>query len=114
VQFIRSGIAYARGKADLSFAPLLQPFDVLRKRIGMIAITIALVATVPWLGVGLGLFLALAASLIMMGVRGFGHAVLVAFVIALTCSVMFTVVLDSGLPQGPVEHLLLYLAHFVR
>ena len=111
VQFVRSAIAYTRGRADLSFGTLLQPRDVLYKRLGMMAITIALVATVPWLGVGLGLFLSMTAALITMGVRGYGHAALVAFVVALTCSVMFTVVLDSGLPQGPVEHLLLSITH---
>ena len=109
VQFVRSGIAYARGRADFSFGNLLQPYDVLYKRLGMLAITIALVATVPWLGLGLGLFLSLSAALIMMGVRGYGRALLVAFLVAFACSVLFTVVLDSGLPRGPVEHLLLYL-----
>lgn len=111
VQFVRSGIAYVRGRADFSFGTLLQPRDVLYKRLGMMAITIALVATVPWLGLGLGLFLSLAAALVMMGVRGFGHALLVAFLVALSCSVLFTVVLDSGLPRGPLEHLLLSLLH---
>lgn len=111
LQFVRSGIAYVRGRADFSFGALLQPRDVLYKRLGMMAITIALVATVPWLGLGLGLFLSLAAALVMMGVRGFGHALLVAFLVALSCSVLFTVVLDSGLPRGPVEHLLLSFVH---
>jgi hypothetical protein len=111
VQFVRSGVAYVRGRADFSFGTLLSPPDIARKRVGMLAVTIAMVATVPWLGVGLGLFLALAAALILMGVRGFGHAALVAFVVALTCSVLFTVVLDSGLPHGPVEQLLLHFVH---
>ena len=111
VQFVRSAIAYKRGRADLSFGTLLQPRDVLYKRLGMVAITIAMVATVPWLGVGLGLFLSMTIALIMMGVRGYGHAALVALVVALTCSVLFTVVLDSGLPQGPVEDLLQHIVH---
>ena len=58
VQFVRSGIAYARGRADLSFGPLLQPARCLVQAPGHAsAITIALVATVPWLGPRLGLFL---------------------------------------------------------
>jgi hypothetical protein len=114
VQFVRSVVAYMRGRADLSFGALLQPRDVFYKRLGMMAITIALVATVPWLGVGLGLFLSLTAGLLVMGVRGVGHALLVAFGVALTCSVLFTVVLDSGLPRGPVEHLLLSLVQSVQ
>jgi hypothetical protein len=114
IQFVRSVIAYVRGRADLSFAPLVQPRDVFYKRLGMMGITIALVATVPWLGVGLGLFLSLVAALLMMGVRGFAHVLLVAFLVALACSVLFAVVLDSGLPRGPVEHLLLSLVNSVR
>jgi hypothetical protein len=109
VQFVRSAIAFVRGRANLSFAPLLQPADALRKRIGMLAVTIALVATVPWLGLGLGLFLSLAASLILMGVRGVGHALLVAFAVALTTTLLFTVALDSGLPRGPVDNFLFHL-----
>jgi len=111
VQFVRSAIAFKRGKADLSFAPLLAPADALRKRLGMLAITIALVATVPWLGLGLGLFLALSAALLLMGVRGVGHALLVAFAVAATATLLFTVALESNLPRGPVENLLF---HFVR
>src|SRR4051812_43067180 len=114
LQFVRSAVAYLRGRADLSFGALLQPRDVFYKRLGMMAITIALVATVPWLGVGLGLFFSLAAALLVMGVRGVLHALLVAFLVALTCSVLFTVVLDSGLPRGPVEHLLLSVSHLGR
>ncbi len=111
VQFVRSAIAFARGRASLSFAPLLQPADALRKRIGMLAVTIALVATVPWLGLGLGLFLSLAASLVLMGVRGIGHALLVAFAVALTTTLLFTVALDSGLPRGPIDN---FLFHVLR
>jgi hypothetical protein len=106
IQFVRSAIAFKRGRADFSFAPLLAPRDVLYKRLGMMAITIALVATVPWLGLGLGLFLALSAGLLLMGVRGVRHALLVAFVVALVVTILFNVVLDSGLPRGPIENML--------
>ena len=111
VQLVRIGMDFARGRGTFGFAPLVSPAEVFRKRIGMMAITIAFVATVPWLGVGLGLFIALAASFALMGVRGARHVLLVAFVIATVCSVLFTVALDSGLPHGPVEKLIL---HFVR
>ncbi len=110
VQAVRIGIGYARGRGDFSFAPLVQPRETTKKRLGMMAITIAFVATVPWLGVGLGLFLALAIGFAVMGVRGQRHVLLVALVAAIVCSVLFTVVLDTGLPRGPVEKLIL---HFV-
>ena len=106
VQAVRIGIGYARGRGDFSFAPLVQPRETMKKRLGMMAITIAFVATVPWLGVGLGLFVALAAGFGVMGVRGWRHVLLVAFVSALLCAVLFTAVLDTGLPRGPVEMLI--------
>jgi len=109
VQLVRTGIALARGRASASFAPLFQPAEALRKRVGMLAITIAFVATVPWLGLGLGLFIALAAGFTVMGVTGRKRIVLVSFAVAAACTLLFTVALDSGLPRGPVEKLLFLL-----
>lgn len=109
VQLVRYGLAFARGGANWSFAPLLQPADVLRKRVGMLAITIAFVATVPWLGLGLGLFIALAAAFTVMGVKGARRIALISFSIAAVCTLLFTVVLDSSLPRGPVEKLVAYV-----
>ena len=107
VQLARSAIDLARGRATLSFGPLIEPADAMRKRIGMLVVTIALVAGVPWAGVGLGLFLALAAGFAVMGVRPLRRILVVSFCVALVCSLLFTVALDSGLPHGPVENLLL-------
>jgi hypothetical protein len=107
VQLVRGAVALARGKANLSFAPLVEPAGATGKRIGMLVVTIALVAFVPWAGVGLGLFVALAVGFAVMGVRPIRRILVVSFCVALTCSLLFTVALDSGLPHGPVENLLL-------
>jgi hypothetical protein len=106
VQAVRIGIGYARGQGDFSFAPLVAPRAAMKKRLGMMGITIAFVAAVPWLGLGLGLFLALAAAFAVMGVRGRRHIVVVALVAAVVCAVLFNAVLDTGLPRGPVENLI--------
>ena len=111
VQLVRSAIDLARGRATLSFAPLIRPADAMGKRIGMMLVTIALVAGVPWAGVGLGLFLSLAAGFAVMGVRPLRRILIVSFCVALACSLLFTVALDSGLPHGPVENLLLRVIH---
>jgi hypothetical protein len=108
VQLVRIGVELARGRASWSFAPLLHPRDALPKRIGMLAITIAFVATVPWLGLGLGLFIALAAGFAVMGVKGARRIALISFSIAAVCTLLFTVALDSSLPRGPVENLIAY------
>ncbi len=107
-QLVRMGVAMARGRANWSFAPLLHPSDALRKRISMLAITIAFVATLPWVGLGLGLLVALAAGFTVMGVKEVRRIALVSLSITAVCTLLFTVVLDSSLPPGPVEKFIAY------
>jgi tripartite tricarboxylate transporter TctB family protein len=109
-QLVRIAIAVVRRHEGLGFSTLLGPPDALPKRLGMLAVTIAFVATIPWLGLGLGLFLALAAGFWIMGVRPARHVLLVSFIITAVCWVLFTVALDIGLPPGPVESLLHHFA----
>jgi hypothetical protein len=111
VQVVRIVVGYARGHGRFSFAPLLEPREALPKRLGMLAITIAFVAAVPWLGLGLGLLIALAASLAVMGVRGWRHVLVVSLISAAAATLLFNAVLDTGLPKGPVEKL---IERFVR
>ena len=105
VQLLRIGFDLARGRSELGFGALTSPPDAFRKRVGILAITILLVAGLPWLGLSLGLFLAFTAGFTIMGVRPAKRVLLVSFVIAAVCSVMFTAGLDIGLPRGPVESL---------
>lgn len=106
VQVVRSAVAFARRKGSFTFAPLVEPAGAMGKRLGIMAVTVALVAIVPWAGVGLGLFVALAAGFFVMGVRSWRRILIVAFCVAAVCTLLFTVVLDSGLPRGPVENLI--------
>jgi hypothetical protein len=105
VQAVRLGLAASRRELDVGFGPLIRPREALPKRLGMLAVTIVFVAAVPWLGLALGLFGALAAGLVVMGVRSVKVVVAVAFSISLAASLLFTVALDSSLPKGPVEKL---------
>ena len=109
VQLVRIVLAVSRGQASIGLGPLLEPPDALRKRLGMLAITIAFVATVPWLGLSLGLFIALSAAFTLMGVRGVGRVVMIAFVVTAAATLLFVVALDSSLPRGPVEQLIAHL-----
>jgi len=111
VQVVRVGFDFARKRGTFTFGPLVAPSDVFRKRIGMLAITIAFVATLPWVGLAIGLFVALAASFALMGVRPVRRVLLVALAITVVCWLGFTVALDMGLPPGPVEKL---YAHFTQ
>ena len=109
VQVVRALLALARGRASAGFGALFMPRETLPKRVGMLAITIAFVAVVPYAGLALGLFVALLAALVVMGVRGWKRVVGVALGVAVGSSLLFTVALDSGLPKGPVENLVIRL-----
>ena len=96
IQAIRIGLALARGEGDLGTGPVWQPREVLGKRIGMVVITAAFVATLPWLGLTLGTFLALAAGLYLMGIRNRKVLIVLPAIIAATLYLLFVAVLDSA------------------
>jgi cell division protein FtsW (lipid II flippase) len=85
---------------------LVQPLDVLPRRIGLVAITIAFIATMHWLGVTLGIALALAASLWILGVRNRKALVLVPLIVAAAVYLLFVAALQSDIPHGLIEKLL--------
>jgi hypothetical protein len=109
VQLVRLLVGVARGRVDRGFGRLFMPRETMPKRLGMLAVTIAFVALVPWLGLALGLFVALVAALLVMGERSPKRVLAVAFCVAIGSSLLFTVALDSGLPKGPVENLVIRL-----
>jgi len=71
----------------------------------MVLITIAFIATLNWLGLTLGLLLALFGALWIMGARGKMLAI-VPFAVALAAYLLFVVLLQSDIPHGPIERLL--------
>lgn len=105
LQLIRMGVEVTKRRADLGFSPLWEPRDALGKRIGMVLITIAFIATLNWLGLTLGLLLALSGALWVMGARGKMLAI-VPFAVALAAYLLFVVLLQSDIPHGPIERLL--------
>jgi hypothetical protein len=106
VQAIRIGLQIARGNGDLRLDLLLQPYDALPKRIGLVALTAIFIAAMKWLGLTLSLFLAMLAALYLMGVRKPTRLLFVAFGAAAAAYIMFIAVLDSDFPRGPIEQLL--------
>ena len=106
VQLARIGYNLARGRGSFSFEPLWRPREVLGKRIGMVLVTIAFIATLPWLGLTLGLFAGMAAALWVMGVRRPGLVVGISASVAAACYILFIATLQSEFPHGPVEQLL--------
>jgi hypothetical protein len=72
----------------------------------MVLITVAFIATLQWLGVTLGLLLALLAALWIMGVRSRRALILVPLAVAAAVYLLFIVLLQSDIPHGPIEKLL--------
>jgi hypothetical protein len=105
LQLVRIGIRVAKGEADLGFSPLWEPREALGKRLGLVAVTIAFIATLNWLGLTLGLLLALFAALWIMGARGKTLAI-VPLAVALAAYLLFIALLQSDIPHGPIERLL--------
>lgn len=102
-QLVRIVVRVAGGRADLGFHALLQPRDAFAKRLGLMAITIAFIATLKWLGVTLGLFLGLLASLYLLGIRKRKVLVGVSAVTSAVVYILFIAILDSAFPHGPIE-----------
>jgi len=106
VQLVRLGTRLARGEGDLRADPLWQPRDALGKRIGMVAITVAFIAALEWLGLTLALLLAMLAALRVMGVRKISTLLWVSSGVAAAAYLLFIATLDSAFPHGPIERLL--------
>jgi hypothetical protein len=105
LQLVRIGIGLAKGQANLGFSPLWEPREALGKRVGMVAVTTAFIATLNWLGLTLGLALALFAALWIMGARG-KPLLILPLAVAAAAYLLFVVLLQSDIPHGPIERLL--------
>lgn len=105
-QIVRIALAVAKRRATLGIEILWQPREALPKRIALVLVTVAFIATIKWLGLTLGLLLGMAAALWAMGVRRPGVIAAVAGTTAATVYVLFIAVLDSSFPHGPIERLL--------
>lgn len=106
VQLARLGLQLARGEGRLGFESLLGPREALPARLGLVAVTIAFIALVPWLGLTLTLFLAMAAALRAMGLRNLRTCLIISFVVAASAYGLFIALLDTDMPHGPVERVM--------
>jgi hypothetical protein len=105
VQLTRIAIDVAKGRGDLRTDPLWRPREVLFKRIGMVGVTIAFIALLQLLGLTLSLFVAMAAALVIMGVRRASTVLLISLAVAAAAYLLFIALLDSSFPHGPIEKL---------
>jgi hypothetical protein len=105
VQLVRIGVRMARGHASFGLGPLLEPRDTMWKRVGLVAVTVAFIGSLHWLGLTLGLLLALYASLWLMGARG-KALYIIPVVVAALAYLLFVALLQTEIPHGPIERML--------
>jgi hypothetical protein len=105
IQVARIALAVTQGQGDLRTDPLWQPADVLWKRLGMVAVTVAFILLLQVLGLTLSLFAAMAVALWLMGVRRVSVVLGISFGVAAAAYLLFIAVLDAGFPHGLIEKL---------
>jgi tripartite tricarboxylate transporter TctB family protein len=106
VLLARLGLQVATARADFGFDRVLAPRDALGKRIGLVALTVAFIAAMQWLGLTLALFLAMAAALFLMGLRRPARIFWTSFAVAACAYLLFVALLETDIPHGPVENLI--------
>jgi hypothetical protein len=106
VQLALIGLRVARGEADLRTDSLWAPREVLGKRLGMVLVTVSFILLLQALGLTLSLFVAMAASLWIMGVRKPARVLGLSFAVAAAAYLLFIAMLDAGFPHGFIEKIL--------
>jgi hypothetical protein len=109
-QLIRIGRRVAAGEATLGLGELAR-FDTAQKqRVALVVITALFILTLPWVGINIGLFVTMLASMWVLGERSWRILLGLSFVTAATVYLVFVKFLDTKLPTGPIEALIVWLA----
>jgi len=99
------------GRASLGMSDLLAPYDILPRRLGFMALSIAYLVAMQWLGFTLTTFLFMAASILLLGGgRRPVVAVLAALVMAAIALGVFVILFQKRFPKGPIEYLVQVLS----
>ena len=106
IQVARTGLAIVRGRGSLRADPLWLPAGTLVQRASLVLITALFIASLQWLGLTLGLLIALFAALWAMGVRRALVLVVLPLTVAASAYLLFILLLQADFPHGPIERLL--------
>lgn len=108
-QLIRIGRRVLAGEATLGIGELAR-FDTAQKqRIALVVITALFILTLPWVGICIGLFLTMLASMWVLGERSWRVLLGLSALTSATVYLIFVGFLQSRLPTGPVETLIRWL-----
>ncbi|MBX9775158.1 MAG: hypothetical protein K2Y71_12175 [Xanthobacteraceae bacterium] len=95
-----------KGEGSFGFGEMFANTLFNRQRLALGLLTAAFIAALPWTGTTLGLFLVLIAGMWTLGVTSIRQLVTIAAVTAATVYVLLIYLVNSRLPQGPVEWLI--------
>lgn len=110
VQVARVCLRVGRGEATLGFGDLFDLTTPQKRRIALVVITALFILALPWLGVSTSLFLALFASMWVLGERDWRVLIGVALLTTATVYLLFITFLQTRLPTGPAEMLIEWLS----
>ncbi len=95
-----------QGQANLGFSHLLEPYDILPRRRGFMALSLGYLIAMPWLGFTLTTFVFMAAAILRLGGgKRPVVALLSAFVMAAIALGVFVILFQKRFPKGPIEYL---------
>ncbi|WP_193368451.1 hypothetical protein [Pelagibius marinus] len=95
-----------RGEASLGMSNLIEPYHILPKRLGFIALSLGYLIVIQWLGFTLTTFVFMAASMLLLGGGRRPILCLVsATIMAAVALVVFVILFQKRFPKGPVEYL---------
>jgi hypothetical protein len=95
-----------KGQATFGFGEIFANTQFNRQRLVLGLATAAFIAALPWTGTTLGLFLVLIFGMWTLGVTGIRQLVGIAAITAAVVYVLLIYLVNSRLPQGPVEWLI--------
>ena len=104
------GRRVASGKATLGLGDLVRYDTPQKQRIALVVITALFILTLPWVGICIGLFVTMLASMWVLGERSWRVLLGLSALTSATVYLIFVSFLQTRLPTGPVEALIRWLA----
>jgi len=104
IQVARVVIKLRNGTGSLGMGEFSRWTPAQAQRLMLIAALIVFVATIPWLGTTLGLFVVMLAAMWILGVRSPTTLLGVAVGVSATVYILFIVTLGARFPAGPIEN----------
>jgi hypothetical protein len=101
-----TAVAVWRGRASLAMWRLIEPQRFQGQRFGLVALMVAFILAIPYLGFTLAVFVFLIAAMLLLGVKSWARLLAVGGGAALAGYLLFIALLDTPFPRGPVETLL--------